>query len=186
MELDWRVFTVENSRMRILSKSTIPPAFFLWVYFREKISLLTVLANSGKDTNGCQFFLTCTKCDFLDNKHVVFGKVSLNLPIFECNFLSGYWRRNADRQKDRKHPNRWAEQASSSCCYHAMRGNVKISPINCNITANPCSNLLIPTFRDEHPSWVVFEIGSSTDSLASGEENTRHNKSRFMERPVEL
>ena len=24
---------------------------------------------------GCQFFITCTKCDFLDGKHVVFGKV---------------------------------------------------------------------------------------------------------------
>lgn len=37
--------------------------------------ILSMANSNAPDTNGCQFFITTAKCDFLDNQSVAFGRV---------------------------------------------------------------------------------------------------------------
>eukprot|EP00389_Voromonas_pontica_P006310 GDKH01009464.1.p1 GENE.GDKH01009464.1~~GDKH01009464.1.p1 ORF type:complete len:196 (+),score=44.77 GDKH01009464.1:1-588(+) len=49
--------------------------------YRHTVPGLLSMANAGPNTNGSQFFITTVPCDWLDNKHCVYGKVVDNMAL---------------------------------------------------------------------------------------------------------
>uniref|UniRef100_A0A8C7HCA7 Peptidyl-prolyl cis-trans isomerase n=1 Tax=Oncorhynchus kisutch TaxID=8019 RepID=A0A8C7HCA7_ONCKI len=56
------------------------------------------MANSGANSNGSQFFITCDKTDWLDNKHVVFGGLMEDL---KCILFVSLPRTNEGKTKQK-------------------------------------------------------------------------------------
>ena len=60
------------------------------------------MANSGRNTNGSQFFITTVKCPWLDNKHVVFGEVADDDSMKIVKLMEKYGTKNGRPQKEVK------------------------------------------------------------------------------------
>lgn len=69
---------------------TFPDEFHSRLRFKHRG--LVACANTGSpNSNGSQFFISLDRCDWLDRKHTIFGKVVTNFlstnPFYQENFV---------------------------------------------------------------------------------------------------
>ena len=78
---------------------------------------LLTMANAGRDTNGSQVLLTLAKCEWLDGKHVVFGRMikgeETMQKIVECGNHSG---RTAKDVTIMNCGQIWKDKSLKECC----------------------------------------------------------------------
>ena len=85
-KFDDESFALKHDKPGLLSMVSVRSVSRVVVMWRAHNALHARQANSGPNSNGCQFFITCAPADWLDDKHVVFGATLIGW-FFVCLFV---------------------------------------------------------------------------------------------------